>query len=345
MEVELLGKMNYFLINNGFHFNFIKKYLKNELNESILLVNLHNIDIKLIKHYKSVIFSSPIHTYYDVFKIRSFKKILYDITSSIHLNPQTDVLYVSSEQDILNLKIINFFYNKNVNIILLEDGTFTPLYLTIIKNNYTFNFFHLFLLNTFFFYFLIFFIKLKNVKMNFQYNIPVYRIKDNIYSKALVTSNYDLCRKIEKIELIGIKKDNPQNHTYSNIAIFANSPHNIEIGNIYFKILKVAINNFAKEYNCNTIIFCFHPRDTESDKKEIKKQFTNVNMVQFENFLSTEEIVKATNPKYLVSFMSTSLIEFKEYTEKVIFLIKKYPDVIFPLISDRMIKYLNSIQN
>lgn len=334
--------MNYFLINNKFHFNFIIKYLNRELDESILLVNIHNIDTKIIEDYKSIIFTNPIHTYYDFLKIRSFKKIMTKVISSININPQVDILYVSSEQDFLNLKIVDFFHNKGVKIVLLEDGTFSPLYLTIEKNNYLIKYLHLFLLNTFFFIFLKLFIKLKNVQMNFQYNIPVYRIKDHVYTNAIVTSNYDLCRNIIKTEFNKKNVNNSHININNKIAIFANSPHNLEIGSSYFKILKIALCEFLELYKCEKIIFCFHPRDSDFEKNEIRKLFVDIKIVHFEIRQSTEEIVKSTHPKFLVSFMSTSLIELNDYTDNVIFLIDKYPNIIFPSISDKMIKYLRS---
>ncbi len=334
--------MNYFLINNKFHFNYIIKHLNKELDKSILLVNVHNIDTKIIEDYKSIIFTNPIHTYYDIFKIKNFNKKFTKITSSFNINPQVDILYVSSEQDFLNLKIIDFFFKKGAKIILLEDGTFSPLYLTIDRNNYTIKYFHIFLLNTFFFFFLKLFIKLKNVQMNFQYNIPVYRIKDYVYTNAIVTSNYDLCRNITKIEFSKKSIYNPHKNINNKIAIFANSPHNLEIGSSYFKILKIALCEFLEIYKCEKMIFCFHPRDTDFEKNAIRKLFVDIKIVHFETHHSTEEIVKSTHPKFLVSFMSTSLIELSDYTDNIIFLIDKYPNIIFPTISNKMINYLKS---
>jgi hypothetical protein len=341
--------MNYFILNNNFHLSHLKKYFSHLIKDSILLINKHSFDhesLKNLESFKTIIFANPIQTYYDFYKIKSFYNVYNYIIKDISFISNHDTLYVLSEQDFLNLKIVNLFFKNKAKIILLEDGTFTPLFLSINKNIILLKYFHIFLLNHLFYIYVKKSLKLINIKMNYVYNMPVYSNSDHIFSNAIITNEYLLGRDIYSLEIIKFETNKLICQNFDNgIVVFANSPHQADIGDKYFKILNNALMNFILTHECKKIIFCFHPRDCIKTKMKIQKELITVKNIYFEHNLSTKDVVISNQPEFLISFMSTSLLEFREYTKNIIFLLKDYPNVTFPIIANKMIDYLRVIEN
>ena len=340
--------MNYFILNNNFHFSYLTKYFNEKLIDSTLLINKHNYEINHQERsieYNILIFTNPVQTYKDFLKVNLFFDEYNQIIKKISKVNENDTLYILSEQDFLNLKIINFFLERKAKLILLEDGTFTPVYLTIPNNHLLVRKIHTYIINFLFYNYAKKKLNISHTKMNFLYNTPVYKFYDNLYTKAFITSNYNLNRRINQIQIIEKSINNINNKIkfINNIIIFVNSPHNLEIGDKYFRILRRALNNILIEYGCNKIIFCFHPRESNLDKIKIKNALKGLDNIDFEIKLNTKDVILNYSPKYVISFMSTSLLEFNSDLFHAIFLIDKYPEIIFPALSKKMSEYIMSL--
>jgi hypothetical protein len=339
--------MNYFLLNNNFHYSYLEKYFnENILNESVFIVVIHRFNAKLLENKKVIYIQSPINTIRDIYKIFEFSKVLNQIDTQLNLNFETDTLFVMSEQDFINAYIINFFkLNKSV-IYLLEDGTFTPVFLSITKNCLKINFLFFYIYYTFFFLFIKYFFKLKYLKIKFIYNMPAIYNLDSIYRKIYISSNYNPERNIPKEFILPIysnKISASNNFLYENgVAVFANSPHYLDIGNKYYKILESALKYITIEYELKKIIFCFHPSEDKKSINLIKNKFLDKN-ISFSEYISTKECIQTIKPEYLFSFMSTTIIELGIYSRHSIFLIEKYPEIMFPKVSIKMINYIKSL--
>ena len=62
--------MNYFLLNNNFHYSYLEKYFnENILNESVFIVVIHRFNAKLLENKKVIYIQSPINTIRDIYKI------------------------------------------------------------------------------------------------------------------------------------------------------------------------------------------------------------------------------------------------------------------------------------
>ena len=122
--------MKYFIVNNNFHLNFIKKYFLVNLDENnyFVIIVEHKFDLHLVQNIKNKIVwnnYTGISEFINIFKI--YKNNLVNISNFPKLK-QEDELYFFSEIDFNNLYIANYFYNNNNKINLLEDGTYTPVY-------------------------------------------------------------------------------------------------------------------------------------------------------------------------------------------------------------------------
>ena len=171
---------------------------------------------------------------------------------------------------------------------------------------------------------------------------------NEIYSKICITSNYCPNRKIpsEIINSIQVKNKTPlENFVFSSgVAVFANSPHYLDIGNSYFEILKNTMNYLISNYKIKEIIFCFHPRESIVNINRIKDTLYNNYCITYVENISTYECVKNTLPEYLFSYMSTTILELSPFCKENIFLIQKFPEIMFPEVSKKMIEYINAIE-
>ncbi len=132
--------MKYFIVNNNFHLNFIKKYFLVNLDENnyFVIIVEHKFDLHLVQNIKNKIVwnnYTGISEFINIFKI--YKNNLVNISNFPKLK-QEDELYFFSEIDFNNLYIANYFYNNNNKINLLEDGTYTPVYFQNNKSYFNF---------------------------------------------------------------------------------------------------------------------------------------------------------------------------------------------------------------
>lgn len=332
--------MIYFLVNNNYHLinvfencNNLKDYKKSLIQVPHTLDKINNN-----KFFVNIFtYDTPFNKTKNFLNLYRIKKIEKQIKDNLKIKPN-DILFVSTEYEILNQYIISLFKMNNAKVYILDEGLAT--YLTYsMKSDKQLPlkvraklFYTKYILNYNF------------VEYLYINNLVYPLINERYIDGVFLYLDVNIVRNINKYI---IKKDIKKKILNSKNAIFLNQDmyyhyyskeeHEVILEDILLKMS----NSFQKIY------FKFHPRETEVDKNwqlKILSKFKKIYVID-EN-LPIETIVEKYDAKYIFSFLSAALLNLNAVGIIPVYIYHLYQNIsknsIFEEISNILInsKYI-----
>ncbi|MGE6220118.1 polysialyltransferase family glycosyltransferase [Nubsella zeaxanthinifaciens] len=328
--------MIYFLINNNYHFYDLELLIKDSEFECALIQVPHTLAIVTENPRYSKIYNFE-YFYKGFLSLFNFKKISkihkqVDIEIKVH---KEDVLFVYSDYEILNQYIIAKFKKAGCKVYILEDGLATALVYNLTTKPLPFKQ----RLELLIFRYLLGYSYTEMVFENENY----YPVINDQYVDGVC---FYLETKIKRNIPIYYLKNNTKRleHLQDNVAVFLNQDTYLfdQSEESYFEDLQLIFSQISK--NFSKIIFKFHPRETEEKKKQIKLALNNyVNIEYIENKIAVEDLIRSINPKYAISYYSSSLKNLFFLGVEPVFIYHLLPSISNNEFSIILTKYLTNL--
>ena len=327
--------MRYCLINNTYHYRDLIKYFSADFIESLNFIIVPvNLDISELP-------SSQISLELPSFSLRSFKKELLrngkikrEISKSFTSISAKDTLYVFTEIELRNQQIIEFFKSKNVEIILIEDGTATPILFNADLNKPNFKAYAVGLFLKILFGF-------KNTRLLQLGSSFAYYLPDSYFSSLLQFSSYPITRDIKTSKV-----------DYERILLFTRENNNVVYFGQHLYRFYCTLDEYLKQTEIllseistyfDVVFFKFHPNEYDSDIEIIKSHLAHIKNIKYLEKHITQEEFKSLPISFGASFLSTALREYSFYGMIPLYFFHLFPSVISEVIRNEMSNYLNSI--
>lgn len=294
--------MIYFLVNNSYHFLNICEHCDSlkDYKKSLIQVP-HTLDkINTNKYFVDIFtYETPFKGIKDLLNLYKIKQIEKKIKDDLHIK-ESDILFVSTEYEILNQYIISLFKENNARVYILDEGL--PTYITYgVKSENG-----LPLKEKIKFLYIKYILQYSFVEYLYINNLVYPLINEKYIDGVLLYLDVDIVRDIKKytisrnIEKLSL---NSNNVIFLNAKIYSYYCTKDEYANILEDILFKMNNCFEQTY------FKFHPRESEEDKiwqLKIINKFDNVKIIK-EN-LPIESLLVQYDSKYIFSFLSAALL-------------------------------------
>ncbi|MBT1443004.1 hypothetical protein KJI95_00485 [Shewanella sp. JM162201] len=317
--------MNYFVINNNFHFmDVVKRAEHFSLTDVFLICIPHRLDLDEIKNsgFLYRVFESPSTSKLGWLNfIKMFKNRNY-IDKFIQASEE-DFLYIYTEYDLVNHYFVNKFKSQGAKVNLIEENGLATYALNkvatsdnvqpLIFKNPRFIFSSAIYSNLF----------VKAYSSGFE-TFPVMSdsVFDSVIYYAGVTCNRDFQPCIEHWN--GIKSHKKVSE-YGNVLFLSQDIYKFFMDKPeYLKLLSLIYEEVLSRFE--NVYFKFHPREIGTDIYD----FVLLNFPKFiivESSKPIETIINDLHPDLVVSFFSSSLINLAKDGWPVLFTISKWEGV------------------
>ena len=322
--------MIYFLVNNNYHIQDLKRYFNKSILDSSTFIS---IPVNLnISHIPGKVIEFP------VFSFRESIRNIFEGLSKIkkinkNINPlENDVLIVFSEIELSNQVVIEKFFNSRCKIYLIEDGTATPVLfnLNLDKKDVVSITIKFILKNIFGFKY----IRVCHEGENYMF----YHMSDKIFNGVILFSDYEIKRNIKKYIIKEIESVHRFPSNTNNCVFFYQHLHKAYLSFDEFLVIIVEITSRLSS-SFETVYFKFHPNEQVYYIDKIKLILSDFkNVIIFED--KHNESILNLNISYGVSFTSTALREFEYYGLKPIYLFNLYPMSLSINMHEKFTNYL-----
>lgn len=299
--------MIYFLVNNNYHLIDVETHLDKLTGVDIGLIQVpHTLNvIERDSRYKKItIFSKLVEKKSDYFNILKNRKIEESLNESLDITHE-DILFIYTEYELMNHKIIEHFYKSGAKIYIIEEGlaSYIQFYGKFKTKMKIKMYIKDFLVKKIY--------RLKKTRVMLFNNHPFYVMEDKIFNGVCFyfDSKKEMNREIKKIL---IKKDIKKiPDLKKQCVIFLNE----DLYNFYenFGDYSRNLNSLLEKLNCNfeKVFFKFHPREYNMpDKLEkiklIIKKYDKIEIIDTKEPI--EKIVAEIKPAYAVSYISVALL-------------------------------------
>lgn len=327
--------MNYIIINNTYQYTDLLRYFPAKFIEKATLILIPvNIDLGFIKH--NCIAQLPIfeltkslrNPAKGLAKIRKINQYL--ISKNIS---QQDTLFVFTEIELSNQKIIEFFYRMTAPIYLIEDGTATPILFNIPLESNNLRSWILTRIISLIFSF-------ENTRVCVFNRGYFYHLPDHYFQGLIVFAPFTINRKIP----LYLAQENPPTYSFpmnTNSCLFF-SQHLYKVYlpfEPFIRILTKILDSLSRQFT--VIYFKFHPNETEEDRGKIRHHLKKYSTIEF--LADGQAAVLAAQASFGVSFLSTALREYAYYGLRPIYLFHLFPALLPAELSDPYKVYLDSL--
>jgi len=333
----------YFLVNNNYHLlnifehcNSLKDYKKSliQIPHTLDSMNSHEFFVDIFTY------ETPFKSTKDFFNLYKIKQVEKQIKDNLDIKT-SDILFVSTEYEVLNQYIISLFKISNAKVYILDEGLATYISYGVKSER------SLSLKEKIKLFYTKYILQYSFVEYLYYNNLVYPLIHEKYIDGVLLYLDVNIVRNINKYIISRNTKKINQN---SNNAIFLNQ----DMYNHYYSkedhkiiledILLRMSNCFQKSY------FKFHPRETEEDREwqlKVISKFKKVHII-YEN-LPIESILEKYDSKYIFSFLSAALLNVNAMGAIPIYIYHLYENIsrnsIFQTINNILVnadyKFIN----
>lgn len=328
--------MRYFLVNNDYHLYDLSSLQYKKKDGDTLIKVPHSLGDELYDLSFDHILEFR-HFYLGLKSLFNYGKIKqsHRAIDKLLRVENGDILFVYTDNEILNQYIISKFYNKKCKVYMLEDGLATALVYNLSPKKLPFKEY----------------LKLQILKYLYGYTFTSVVFENKNYypviNEEFITSilfylktsiNRNIPVKYLKNNVNRLPTLNP------NVALFLNQDtyRFDQTEESYFEDLTKIFLQIHK--NFKQIVFKFHPREAAEFKIKIKNVLSNYPNIQYiDTFASVESIISNFSPKYAISYYSSSLKNLFFFGIQPVFIYHLLPTISNNEFSKILNKYLKNL--